>query len=256
MPPKPPADLEPSLDADGAASGVDDEDQSPGGDELQPEAEPGDDGSLSPLARWVGSDDGMTWMKRAVMAVAIAFLIGAIGYFIGVRTTERHGNAVDAGFLRDMTDHHDQAVTMAQLEVLHGADDVARKSAMEVLLFQRQELGRFQNFKNDLRVEDEEYSLDRTTMAWMDMPTPLKNMPGMAGEEQLEQLEKARGTDSDKIFLELMRAHHVGGAHMADYEGEHGADPRIRAMAKGMASNQRIEAREYQALLKRLIGDK
>src|SRR5438067_1866838 len=82
---------------------------------------------------------------------------------------------------------------------------------------------------------EDEYSPDRETMGWMGMHTPLRAMPGMATDDQLKQLEDARGVDSDKLFLTLMTAHHLGGIPMAEYEAGHGVNPRIRRMANGMA---------------------
>ncbi len=225
--------------------------------DLDLEPTPGDgDEHLGKVARWVGSDDAMVWLKRITMGLALAFLVGALGYFIGVRTTERPSNTVDVGFLRDMSDHHDQAVRMAQSELANGSDSVAKGFAMEIIMFQRQELGRIQNFQDERGVSYAEYSLDRETMEWMGMSTPLKSMPGMATEEQLKQLDAAKGVDADKLFLTLMQTHHTGGAHMADYEAKNGADPKIREMAERMARNQRIEVKEYQGVIDRLNGKK
>ncbi len=89
-------------------------------------------------------------------------------------------------------------------------------------------------------------------MAWMDMPTPLRTMPGMASADELAQLDAARGTEADLMFLELMQRHHSGGAHMADFATDHGANPDIRELAARMASNQRIEVKEYQGLIDKL----
>jgi uncharacterized protein (DUF305 family) len=207
-----------------------------------------------PVAAWVGSDRSMVWLKRISMGLALAFLVGAMGYVIGVRTTVPPGNDVDAGFLQDMTDHHDQAVRLALTELANGTDPVARGFATEVVMFQRQELGRMQNFQEEIGAKPAEYDPERTTMAWMGMGRPLKDMNGMATEAQLEQLERAKGAEADKLFLKLMQTHHQGGAHMADYEVEHGANPKIREMAERMAANQRTEAREYQAEINRLEG--
>jgi len=216
----------------------------------------GDDDAHGAVAQWVGSDRSMVWLKRISMGLALAFLVGAVGYVIGVRTTAAPGNAVDAGFLQDMTDHHDQAVRLALTEIANGSDPVTKGFATEVLLFQRQELGRMQNFQDELGLSPAEYDPERTTMAWMDMARPLKDMNGMATEAQLKQLEAAKGTDADKLFLQLMQTHHQGGAHMADHEVEHGANPKIREMAERMAANQRTEAREYQATIDKLSGTK
>ena len=58
-------------------------------------------------------------------------------------------------------------------------------------------------------------------MAWMGMPVPLDQMPGLATDEQMKQLRDASGAESDKLFLELMAAHHRGGVHMAEHVYRH-----------------------------------
>lgn len=223
----------------------------------RPTPDQGDDADVrSASARPEDTENASIWVKRVTMALAVGFLVGAVGYFVGVRTTEPPGNAVDAGFLIDMTDHHDQAVRMAQSELAHGSDTTTKGFAMEVIMFQREELGRIAAYRQQLGVANPEYTPERETMGWMGMPTPLKTMPGMATDEQIAQLDAARGIESDRLFLTLMQAHHLGGAHMADYEAAHGANPSVKEMAKGMARNQRIEVNEYQGVLDRLNGRK
>ncbi len=230
------------------------EDRHPG--PTVPQAPDGHDDRGRRRRRGVGPDQSAVWFKRLTMGAALVFLVGALGYFIGVRTSAPPGNAIDAGFLRDMTDHHDQAVAMAQTEIAHGSDRTTKDFAMEVILFQRLELGRFQNFKTSVGVGTPEYDPGRTTMEWMDMPTPLADMAGMATTTQMDQLAAARGVEADKLFLTLMQNHHLGGAHMADHEARNGANPEIRAMAEVMARNQRTEVKEYQGVLDRLNATK
>jgi uncharacterized protein (DUF305 family) len=197
---------------------------------------------------------GLSLTKVVVLGVALAFLVGAAGYFVGARNSGPPSNAVDEGFLQDMSDHHDQAVTIALLGAQRATDPVVRKFATEVLLFQRRELGLMQAYQQERGIMPAEYDLDRTTMAWMDMPRPLATMNGMATQEQLDELEAASGTEFDRLFLELMQTHHIGGVHMAEYAATDAADPKIRTLADRMAKNQAAEAREYQVVLDRLPG--
>jgi uncharacterized protein (DUF305 family) len=192
--------------------------------------------------------------QLVVLGLALAFLVGALGYLIGVRTTDEGvpGNEVDVGFLEDMASHHDQAVQLALIELDRGSDPIAREFASEVVLFQRYELGRIRNFQDEQGVAPPEYSLDRETMAWMGMPTPLADMPGMATPEEIARLEQAEGLEADLLFLALMRDHHLGGVPMAEYAADQAADPAIREMAEVMARNQRLEVEEYEHLIGRL----
>jgi uncharacterized protein (DUF305 family) len=202
------------------------------------------------------SGDGPpAWLRRFSLLqlvsaiVAAAILGGGIGYFVG--TADRRPNAVDVGFTRDMIDHHDQAVQMA-LAALAKPDinRTVRTFATEVLIFQRWELGLL-----DARLERwgrTRGEPERTTMTWMSMPTPLATMPGMASTEQLDALRAATGRDADQLFLTLMREHHRGGFHMAEYASTHASDSTLRDLAGRMAKYQRVEANEYTLLMRSL----
>lgn len=187
------------------------------------------------------------------LAIALAFLGGAAGYLVGVRTSEPDAAAeTDTGFIADMTDHHDQAVEMALLALDRAEDPVVRSFAEEVLLFQRYELGRFRSIEERWGVQRPEYDPERLTMAWMGMPTPLSSMPGMASEEDLARLAAAEGSAFDLLFLELMAEHHRGGLHMSDVAATQAKDAEVRELAALMARNQRQEVAEYEALIERL----
>ena len=179
-------------------------------------------------------------------------MIGAIGYFVGVRVTQSSDglSAVDVGFLQDMIDHHDQAVELSLLELSDGSDTTARHFAQETIIFQRREIGIMETLlANDGKVRGE---VPRDVMGWMDMTSPLSEMPGMASEDAINQLDAATGADTDRQFLELMRTHHQGGIHMADYAAQHGSNERVRDLAAQIADYQRVEVNEYTQLMQKL----
>jgi uncharacterized protein (DUF305 family) len=186
------------------------------------------------------------------LGVAVCFLIGAIGYFVGVRVTQSSDSlsATDVGFLQDMIDHHDQAVELSLLELSDGSDTTARHFAQETIIFQRREIGIMETLLTDGGKARGE--VPRDVMSWMNMTTPLGDMPGMASQDALDQLAAATGADTDRQFLELMRTHHQGGVHMADYEAQHGSNERVRALAARVAEYQRVEVNEYTMLMQKL----
>jgi uncharacterized protein (DUF305 family) len=222
---------------------------------------PGDDARAE-----VDLDDGdgrPPWWRRLVDAftpqgrlqvlagvAALCFLSGAVGYLVGTRSGFRSTD-VDTGFLVDMSTHHDQAVSMALCAVDRATDPVVRGSAREVLVFQNRELGTmgvWLDERHGVRPDDP----DHPAMAWMGTPTTAAAMPGMASADEIDALCSARGPDVDHRFLTLLRAHHRGGVHMAEYAGEHAASPGIAAFARALARNQRVEANEYTQMLRRL----
>lgn len=186
------------------------------------------------------------------IGVAMCFLVGAVGYLVGVRAggSDVALSATDVGFLQDMTDHHDQAVELALLELANGSDPTARHFAQETIIFQRREIGVMETFLAD--GGEARGEVPRDVMAWMGVTTPLAQMPGMASEDQLNQLQDARGADADHLFLELMRTHHQGGIPMADWAARFGSNERVRALAAKIAEYQRIEVNEYTMLMQKL----
>lgn len=188
------------------------------------------------------------------LVLAIMFLVGAVGYLVGVRTTEPRLGAVDRGFAIDMSDHHDQAVLMAQYELANGSDPVVLDFAREIILRQRDELGQMAMVLAQHEVARPDLDLDRRVMAWMGMNTTVGTMPGWAQPDDLEALRTSRGTNADVRFLELMQAHHAGGVHMAEDAAEHADEPALAALADRMARYQRVEINEYQRELDRLRG--
>lgn len=196
------------------------------------------------------------WSRRRIevvtLVVALILLGGCVGFLIGTRSADRASSAVDVGFMVDMSDHHDQAVRMAIMEIAHGEDPTVRGFAQDVLLFQRSELGAMGVLLDDHGSVRPDLDPDRIAMAWMAMATPVGEMPGMATDAQLDQLDAARGSESDRLFLELMSAHHEGGLHMAEFASVHAADPKVRALAARMAQYQAVEVREYTQQQERL----
>jgi uncharacterized protein (DUF305 family)/uncharacterized protein YcnI len=193
-------------------------------------------------------------LQVAVGIAALCFLAGAVGYLVGTRQSPVATSAVDQGFLFDMSDHHDQAVTMALCGSSRATDPLVQKMAREILIFQNRELARMASLMEQMRVGRPETTDEapRTAMDWMGMPVPVDQMPGMASPAALDKLCTATGLDADKQFLTLMRAHHEGGVHMAEYAAANAANPSVTSLAGVMARNQRIEVNEYTAQLQRL----
>jgi uncharacterized protein (DUF305 family) len=183
-----------------------------------------------------------------VLAVMLLVLAAVLGHhFSGPPSSD-----VDVGFLQDMTSHHDQAIEMAMDEIRNGSDESVRDYALEVLNFQRWELGKMASMLQQRGLAPLSDDRDRPVMRWMGMGGTLAEMPGIASTSQMNDLQNAKGRDADVLFLQLMTRHHQGGLHMADYAAKHASDPNIRTLAASMAETQRGEIIDYANALKRL----
>ena len=171
--------------------------------------------------------------RLVALVAALLFLAAAIGF--GVRSwLDRPPGAasVDVEFLQDMIRHHEQAQELSNVELQVGGEEAAKTFAREILLFQSYEIGLMERQLEQWGYRRGEGG-DHT-------------MPGMASDEELDALADARGRDADALFLALMRDHHLGGVQMASYASTHADSGYVRALAKRMAENQRLEITEME----------
>jgi uncharacterized protein (DUF305 family) len=205
-----------------------------------------------------GGDDVSPWWhspwRLVVMAVALLFLGGAIGYFVTTRKDQPPGaGSVDVGFLQDMRYHHDQAVQMSLTYLEKPAaeqDPVLRTIASEILLGQQLEAGAMVQLLHDYGQPDSNES--GVGMAWMSMPVPIAQMPGMATADQLAALSAATGSAADRLYAQLMLDHHLGGIHMAQFAATHVKEKAVRVLAESDVKGQQGDVVELRQILQRL----
>lgn len=126
-------------------------------------------------------------------------------------------NEADIGFCADMTLHHVQALAMCQRVLGRDTGDPVQAAAAEVLQTQAIEVGTMRAWLTDW---GQSTSSPAATMAWMGMNdgagVPAEMMPGLASADELRSLSTATGRQQGRRWIELMRAHHVGGVSMAE----------------------------------------
>ena len=186
------------------------------------------------------------WRVALIAAGATLAVIAAVGLL--ARAQQPGNDSTDAGFLRDMRDHHDQAVFMAMtFRDNPGVDPTLRVMAGEIVIGQTFETGQMVELLRGMHAEEENSS--GTAMEWMGMGVATGQMPGMATSDQLMALATAEGGAADELFVELMNAHHEGGIHMAEAAHDMVKSARIADLADRMAANQRVEITELTTTL-------
>ncbi|MEA3244929.1 MAG: DUF305 domain-containing protein [Gemmatimonadota bacterium] len=111
----------------------------------------------------------------------------------------------DVEFMQGMIAHHAQAIVMTQMAAAHGANPQVLKLAQKIDQSQMPEIRIMQRW---LRRYDQ-FAPD--TSSWHTM-----RMAGMLTDEELKELDAARGVDFDRAFLDGMIRHHAGALKMVD----------------------------------------
>lgn len=207
-----------------------------------------------------------------IAVLAALFLISA-GVFVGTlldgpRSEKQDPPTsapaeVDVGFLRDMQTHHAQAVQMAVLIRDRTDGEEIRKVALDIELTQQQQIGQMYA----LLASWGEPQSNPNPMAWMTSDTGAGDtddphagmaempgadgsaMPGMASAADLERLASLRGTAAERLFLELMIAHHQGGIPMATAAAKDADESWVRTLAQSIVDAQSAEITALQAML-------
>ncbi|MER7460888.1 DUF305 domain-containing protein [Micromonospora sp. NPDC126480] len=205
-----------------------------------------------------GDGDRGTARRFGTLAMALAVVVGLLlGYAGGLLTPQltRPGDAsVEAGFARDMTTHHAQAVEMGLIAFQRGTDQEVRTIGGDIALAQQGDIGAMQTW---LRSWELDPTGSQPRMAWMPGGTEMVRdglMPGMATPEQMAQLRDAQGKDLDVLFLDLMIKHHIGGIHMVDALLDASDEPDVVQAAQTMKNTQQTELTNLQNALKRIQG--
>ncbi|WP_353826959.1 DUF305 domain-containing protein [Agromyces sp. SYSU T0242] len=154
-------------------------------------------------------------------------------------------DSIDVGFCREMSLHHEQALAMCQRVLGSDTGGSVQAAAAEILQNQSFERGLMLAW---LETWGQSTAPPETVMAWMGMAVPASEMPGLASDSEMTELAVLAGPAKGRRFLELMRAHHVGGVHMAG--AALGAETaQVRRAATQMASTQAYEIEQFDVLL-------
>lgn len=162
----------------------------------------------------------------------------------------------DVHFMSGMIPHHAQAVLIAGWAATHGARSDVRILAERIVVGQKDEIALMRNWLSDKGKPVP--AADATHMRMkMDGMEHDMLMPGMLSAEQLAQLDRARGTEFDQLFLTFMIRHHEGAVSMVDeLFGTNGAgqDETVFRLASDIYADQTTEIDRMQKMLSTLPG--
>jgi len=150
----------------------------------------------------------------------------------------------DIKFMQGMIGHHAQALEMVELLKTRSASDDLKKLALRIELSQDDEIKMMQHW-----VEARGQQAPNR-MAMHAHGATL--MPGMLSPDEMQQLEKTKGGEFDRLFLEGMIKHHSGALTMVkellDTPGA-AQESEVFAFVSDVESDQRMEIDRMGAML-------
>jgi uncharacterized protein (DUF305 family) len=144
--------------------------------------------------------------------------------------------AGDVMFAQMMIPHHQQAIEMADLALANPSTspDVERL-AQQIKAAQDPEIATMKSWLSEWGAP---------TSASMDHGTS-----GMMSEADMASLESAQGAEFNRLWLEMMIAHHQGAVTMAQDVLASTEDAEVRGLAQAVVEGQKKEIATMQGLL-------
>ena len=187
-----------------------------------------------------------------VVVSVLALMLSAFGgYLVGLgQHAAPADDSTDVGFVRDMYEHHAQAVEMSLIFREKTNDPTLRAIAYDIATSQGNQMGQMEGI---LKVWDRPMTRGCEPMEWMmghadhqghSADTMLQEnglMPGMASPEQVQQLRAAKATDAERLFLTLMITHHQAGIEMAKVGADLAETDYVQDLATKMRDGQTSE---------------
>jgi uncharacterized protein (DUF305 family) len=184
--------------------------------------------------------------------LVFGLIVGLAAGLLGPRLRTSGDDSAEAGFLRDMSTHHAQAVEMSMIAHANSTNPAIVTLAGDIALTQHGQINYMQAWLRDWHLSP---TSSQPPMAWMpDAAGSVVNglMPGMATPSQMAALRKATGRDLDVMYLRLMRQHHLGGIHMAQGILKQSDNDDVTWLAQTMVASQQGEITLINTMLNQL----
>jgi uncharacterized protein (DUF305 family) len=164
-------------------------------------------------------------------------------------------NEADVNFMAGMIGHHAQALVMAGWAPSHGASAAIQTLAARIINAQKDEIATLQNWLRDRGLPVPEAKPGPMRMKMNGMEHDML-MPGMLTDEQMKELDMARGPEFDRLFLRDMIQHQQGAVEMVnELFATPGAaqEQSVFKLASDVSADQTTEIARMQKMLASLM---
>ena len=164
----------------------------------------------------------------------------------------------DVDFMAGMIPHHAQAVIMAGWAPTHGARHDVAVLCERIVVGQGDEIAMMQQWLRDRGQAVPDAASTRHKMKMNGVEHEML-MPGMLTDDQMKELDQARGPEFDRRFLTFMIQHHRGAVSMVkDLFGSYGAaqDEIVFKFANDVNVDQSTEIARMETMLAALTPER
>jgi uncharacterized protein (DUF305 family) len=155
-----------------------------------------------------------------------------------------------------MIHHHAQALVMAGWASSHDASPSIQTLSQRIFISQTDEIGLMQTWLRDVGEPVPQPNPKGMRMVMNGVEHDML-MPGMLTDAQLEELDRARGADFDRLFITFMIQHHYGALSMVEtLFASHGGteDERIYKFASDVFADQTSEIDRMESTLAQMTS--
>jgi uncharacterized protein (DUF305 family) len=202
------------------------------------------------VGRWV------IVLAASVALVVVAAVAFSIGRLSTLGDAPPANASAEAGFARDMQVHHQQGVELAMIIRDLTDDEATRLLGYDIATAQAQQSGQMYGWLAEWGLPQ---AGPEPSMTWMTRPAddgsshdghdsgdggahePGAPMPGLATSEQIAELRTLEGVEAERMFLELMIAHHRGAVEMAEAVLARSDYPVVVSLAEAIVRSQESE---------------
>lgn len=174
----------------------------------------------------------------------------------------------DRQFIDSMVPHHESALVMAQMAVTKARLPQVRALARGIISDQQREIAQMKAWRKawfgsaqvPMSMTDDKgrilpgmKNMSNMQEMKMTMPGTMMGLP-MKMEMDMGKLNRAKGRNFDKMFLEMMIPHHASAIVMAEEARNTSGRPQIRTLARNIIDAQAKEIGQMHTLHDRYFG--
>jgi len=182
-------------------------------------------------------------MRPRVLLPFFAVLLGVLALMLA-RATPPGPHSVDVTFVREMSQHHLQAVDMATRIRDRTRDETLRVLALDIMLSQQGQVGEMRGW----------LSIWGIPWGGPGMTGEHARQMGMATPEEIKAISELPVAQAEREFLRLMIRHHQGAIRMIEPVLRARVRPQVRVLATHMRDAQAAEITFMTRLLRERGG--